>query len=116
MKTLADLKRDSHKYEWSLTFNSWYASQPVPEYQIAYRKVSRVQSSRLALITIKDGIEKESWMDFPKASELTIRHNGLSSYTLTFKRIIPANPNMQRAETVHTMEYQLRPILELFAA
>lgn len=114
MKTLADIKRDAAKYEWSLTANSWYKS--VPEFQSAYRRVSRLQGSKFALATIKDGQESDSWIDFPKASEITLRHNGLSSYTLTINRIIPGNPNMDRPESVHTMVYQLRPILELFKA
>lgn len=114
MKTLADIKREANKYEWSLTSNSWY--QSVPEFQSAWRKVSRLQSNRLALKTLKDGTESDSWIDFPKASEITIQHNGLSSYTLTINRIIPGNPNMDRPDSVHTMTYALRPILELFKA
>lgn len=112
MKTLADLKKTAHKYEWALVSNSWY--KQVPEFQAAYRKVSRVQSSKLALETIKDGQSMDSWIDFPKASELEIRHICLSHYDLTIRRVIEADERMQRPESIHTMVYKLKPIYELF--
>lgn len=70
MKTLADLKRDATKYEWSLTSNSWF--KEIPAFQKASRRVALVQSNKMAFKTIKDGKETLSWIDFPKASELFI--------------------------------------------
>jgi hypothetical protein len=108
MKTLSDLKKHAHIYEWALVSNSWF--KQVPDFQASYRTVTRVQSTKLALKTIKDGVISESWIDFPKASELTITLKDCE-YILTINRIIPADLNMQREESIHTMVYKLRPDL-----
>ena len=112
MKTLADLKRNAHKYQWQLTKNSWYEN--IPEFQAVPRKVATVQSSKFSLLTIKNGVESESWIDFPKAGELTIQHNGLSVYDITIKRELQsyADGSIQ----YHIMKYRLSPIHELFKA
>lgn len=103
MKTLADLKRDASKYQWSLIKNSWYDG--IPEYQLAFRDVGRVQGSKFSLWTNKDGSLCESWVDFPKASDLTIEavmaHGICMGYEVTFKR------HVGKAEP-HTMIYWLR--------
>jgi hypothetical protein len=113
MKTLADLKKHAHIYEWALTHNSWYKS--VPNFQSAWRSVARVLSNKLALNTIKDGLTIEGWIYFPKASELTISHDSCH-YIITINRVIPADPNMGREESIHTMQYHLRPNLESLVA
>ncbi len=105
MKTLKDLKTNAHKFKWALTGNSW--SRQIPERQATPRLVKRVQSAKLSLLTIHDGEEHESWLDFPKASELEIKHYGLSVYDLIITR-----KDEDRAP--HVMQYRLTPILELF--
>jgi len=106
MKTLSDLKRNASKYEWKLVKNSWYDG--IPEHQLAWRPVGRVQSNRFTLWTDKDGSKCESWVDFPKASELHIEplcNNKDKSvcYEVTFKRDTGA-------VNKHEMIYFLRTI------
>ena len=105
MKTLKDLKQTAHKYTWSLTSNSWY--QNVPSRQAEPRRVGRVATQRMTLLTTKNGETQESWLDFPKASELSINHYGLSKYKLTITRPIDNREP-------HVMVYMLAPIIELF--
>jgi len=105
MKTLKDLKQTAHKYEWSLISNSWY--QNVPSQQAEPRRVGRVATQRMTLLTVKNGENKESWLDFPKASELSISHYGLSTYKLTITK-----PNDNREP--HVMVYMLKPIIDFF--
>lgn len=112
MKTLKDLKQNAHKYEWSLVKNSWYEN--VPEFQKAYRKVGRVLTNKFSLLTLKNGIESESWIDLPKASELQIKHFGLDFYEITIERVI--NEFHDGSIQYHVMKYKLKPILELFNA
>jgi hypothetical protein len=114
MKTLSDLKKTAHKYEWLLTHNSWYSTPGVASDQ--WRTVSAVLTNKMSLNTLINGVIKQSWIDFPKASELTIKHLGLNAYELTINRIIKADPWMDRPESVHTMIYKIRPICAEFAA
>lgn len=110
MKTLADLKREGHLFEWSLQHNSWYAT--VPDFQKAWRPMSKSNTLAFYLKTNKNGLECDSLIYWPKASELTIKQDGLQ-YVLTIERKIPADPNMDREESIHTMIYFLRPNLNL---
>ena len=104
MNTLKDLKQSAHKYEWTLIHNSWFAD--IPSSQATARRVSRVLSTKLAFKTIKDGVESESWLDFPKSSELSIKQFGLSVYEITIER--------KHGDKSHVMKYRLSPIYELF--
>jgi hypothetical protein len=107
MKTLADLKKHAHLYEWALVSNSWY--KEVPEFQAEYRSVARVQSSKLSLNTVKDGQQCESWLDFPKASELTMTINDDCTTTLIIARVCKGFHG--EPDKIHTMIYRLRPNL-----
>ncbi len=105
MQTLSDLKKNCANYEWALIENSW--SKCVPDFQKCFRKVGRVQSQKFTLLTIKNGVESESWVDFPKASELTIQrniHNLSDSYTIFFTRKCGEN------QPDHVMCYLIKPI------
>jgi|HubBroStandDraft_3_1064219.scaffolds.fasta_scaffold900970_1 hypothetical protein len=83
MKTLADLKRNAHLYLWSLKENSWF--KQIPTFQAAYRKVGRVQSSKLSLGTDKGNQLTESWIDFPKSSELQLINLGQERFAIIIK-------------------------------
>ncbi len=86
MKTLADLKRNCVNYEFKLCENSWFKQLPV--FQKEYRKVGRVQSNRFTLLTDKNGNGEliESWLDFPKASEIQLIPLNDSQYCLIIKQ------------------------------
>jgi hypothetical protein len=107
MKTLADLKKHAHLYDWSLLSNSWY--KEVPFFQSQYRTVARVQSSKLSLNTVKDGKLSESWIDLPKASELTMAINDDCTITLIIARVCKGCYG--EPDKIHTMVYRLRPNL-----
>lgn len=100
MKTLADLKRTAHLYEWSLVHNSWF--KDVPSFQREFRRVTKLQSKSFAIGIVKNGELLDSWQDFPKSSELRIEHNG-DLITLTITRDCGDRP-------AHVMQYILRPI------
>lgn len=108
MKTLAELKKQIHLFELSLAHNSWYKT--VPEFQQVWRSVARVQSGKFSLNTIKDGKLSESWIDFPKASEMTLTIENCLIY-LTIERVIPGGFGVE--DSTHTMIYKLRPNLNL---
>ena len=110
MKTLADLKRNANKYTWALTKNSWY--ETIPDFQAQPRKVATIQSSKFSLLTLKNGVESESWIDWPKAGELEIKHYGLSVYDITIKRELQSYAD--GSKQYHIMKYRLSPIFELF--
>ena len=115
MKTLADLKRNAHIYEWAMTKNSWYTA--LESRVTEWREVAETTTKQIGFKTKKvltDGtiIPTTSWLDWPKASELTITQEGCH-YVVTINRTIPADPNMQRKETIHTLQYHLRPNLKL---
>lgn len=106
MKTLSDLKKHIHIYELSLIHNSWYKS--VPEHQTAWRSVARVKSNKFSLNTMKDCLTTESWLDFPKASELTLKIENCE-IIMTIKRVIHGGFGVE--DSTHTMIYKLRPNL-----
>jgi len=83
MKNLADLKRNANRFKWSMVSNSWF--NQVPEFLNQFRTVSRLQTQRIAFNTIKDGMARESWTDFPKAKNLEIVALDNGDYHLTFK-------------------------------
>ena len=80
MRNLADLKREAKLYAWEQVFNSWFPNGSLLIGQ--RREVSRVLSARLTLKTVMaDGGYRESWLDFPKASEMVfadtyVKENG----------------------------------------
>ena len=102
MKTLADLKRNADKYEWYLMENSWFKN--VAPHLATWRKVGRIESRRLTLLTERDGKTFESWLDFPKAKELEILAQDYGKYILIFKMQCEHNPE-------HIMIYHLKPIV-----
>lgn len=104
MKTLADLKRNAANYKWSLIVNSWFGE--VPEFQQVFRKVGRVRTSDFSLLTNKDGVVKESWINWPKAKELTITQLETGNYHVEMKFDCGSD------RPVHVMAYQLNPISE----
>src|SRR5574338_1087276 len=110
MRTLSDLKKHAHLYEWSLIKNSWYKT--VPDYQAQWREVTSTNTVGIRLKTIKNGEVIHGFLDWPKASELTIAINDCM-VIVTINRIIPADCNMDRQESIHTMQYHLRPNLNL---
>jgi hypothetical protein len=103
MKTLSDLKRNCANYNWSLQSNSFYAE--VPDHQKSYRRVSCVQSTKFALETRKDEHMVDSWVNFPKASELTITPSG-NHFIVTINRALEGNFSIP--SSVHTMIYLLQ--------
>lgn len=106
MKTLKDLKSNANKFKWSLIKNSWY--QSVPDFQKSPRKVGQVLTNKFSLITIKNGVESESWLDFPKAKELSINKFDNGVYEITINKILQeyADGSIQ----YHLMIYRLYPI------
>jgi hypothetical protein len=100
MKTLADLKRNAHLYLWSLKENSWF--KQVPTFQAAYRKVGRVQSSKLSLWTDKGNQLTESWIDFPSAKELEIVSLNENEFRLIMTR------EVGQFDPDHIMIYELK--------
>lgn len=74
MKTLADLKRTCHLYKWKMLHNSWFKN--VAPHMAEYRTVASVQSNGLYLNTCRNGERSKSFLEFPKAKELTIKHDG----------------------------------------
>lgn len=84
MKTRADLKRQCKDFEWSLIENT-YMSGEVPSYQHAFRQVKNIYSTNFTLLTEINGEIKESWIDFPKASELEIIPIGMDNYFIKIK-------------------------------
>lgn len=99
MKNLSQLKLNAHRFEWSMISNSWFDS--VPDFLANFRRVSRVQTQRLAFITIKNGESRESWTDFPKASNLIIKALENGDYFVEFKG---------ETEKHCTLKYLLKPI------
>lgn len=107
MKTLADLKRNANKFQWSLIKNSWFGA--IPEHQLGFRDVGTMKTIEFSLLTNKNGELTDSWIEWPKASELTmhkvIAHGICMGYEVTFTRDTGAvNP--------HVMIYWLRPVEE----
>jgi len=110
MKTLADLKRNAKNYVWSLKENSWF--KQIPQFQRDWRSVSIVQSTKMAFDTNKDGIKTQSWMDFPKASELQIIPLGNDMFTIIIKQVCEQTDNdIQHwgKKPDHIMIYELKP-------
>ncbi len=72
MKTLADLKRDCDKYEWSLVHSSWYVQ--VPEHLYQWRRISKKQTNGIFLRTFTGNkiCIRHTWFKFPYAKELSI--------------------------------------------
>ena len=103
MKTLADLKRNANKFQWSLVKNSWFDG--IPEHQKAYRDIGTVQTQRFTLLTNKDGELIESWMDWPKANELTIIPVVAHGVNMGYEVIINRETG---AVNTHEMIYFLR--------
>lgn len=104
MKTLSDLKKNASLYEWELISNSWF--KELPKFQRTFRKVGRTLSSKFSLLTDKnnDGKLIESWIDFPKASELQILKmtNDETLYTILIKR------DCGKDQPIHEMTYLLK--------
>ncbi len=102
MKTVTDLKRLCIDYQFKLFENSWFKNLPV--FQQEWRRVGRVQTNSFTLMTDKtgDGNETESWIDFPKASEMQLIKIGENHYTLIIKR------NCGADKPPHIMIYELR--------
>lgn len=73
MKTLADLKRNAINYTWEMYYNSGFGGylKPGDKFYGLRRKVLKVQSNSLSLQSPLD-INKPSWLEWPKATELTI--------------------------------------------
>jgi hypothetical protein len=104
MKTLADLKRNATNYVWSLKENSWF--KQVPQHQRDYRKVGRLLSNKLSFITNINGEQKESWIDFPKATEMQLTPINDDMYCLIIKRDCGDKPP-------HIMIYELKAIASI---
>lgn len=83
MKNLSQLKLNATRFKWSMLSNSWF--DQVPECLKDFRIVSRVLTNKISFVTIKDGMSKESWVDFPKAKNLHIQLLDCGDYILTFK-------------------------------
>ena len=114
MKTLSDLKRDCRNFKWSLVSNSFY--KDIPSFQAEFRRVSIVKSTKFALETKRDEHTIDAWLDFPKASELTIKKIDCvggnwagcdHDYEITINRILKGNFSIP--DSVHTMVYHLIP-------
>jgi hypothetical protein len=106
MKTLSDLKRNAKLYTWKLIYNSWY---PVAPHQSHPRKVARIQGDKFSLQTLHNGKASESWLDWPKAKDLSIVPLvGASTmdtvgYEVSFVRPSDNTPD-------HIMRYILTPV------
>lgn len=110
MKTLADLKRQAKNFEWSLQYNSWF---PHSTHLKEYRKVAHISSVSIGFhIRKADGLQAISYLDWPKAKQLSIcdvttaffeSEKDRFSYKLTLTRDCADNQ-------LHTMIYHLKPI------
>jgi hypothetical protein len=105
MKNLSELKLNAHRFQWSMLQNTWFDS--VPEFLSAFRPVSRVQTQKLAFTTIKNGISTESWTDFPKAKNLSIKALENGDYIVEF---------IGETEKHCSLTYLLKPITAFKAA
>ncbi len=84
MKTLTALKREAKKFKWSMVqTNSFFFTDGIPAFLQSYRKVTAVQSDRIAFETVKDGKTTESWATFPKAAQVEITESD-NSYFVKF--------------------------------
>lgn len=79
MKTLAALKREAHNFKWSMIRTNSFFVREIPEFLKAYRKVTQVQSDRMAMETHKDGHVIDSWVTFPKAKQVEIVEDSIFS-------------------------------------
>lgn len=104
MKTLADLKRNADKYEWKLLENSWF--ERIPPHQKEWRRVSRTMGDKFALETIKDGEKIDSWVSYPRSTELEIIDNEDATFDVIIARDCGAN------KPSHIMHYKLKPITQ----
>ena len=109
--TLAELKRTAEHFEWALVHNSWYPQ--VPDYQAQWRAVTRKNSVGMKLKTFKNGEFMEGSIDWPKATEVMIKHDSCH-WVVTINRLCGGHGNI--AESTHTMIYHLRPNLNSVAA
>ena len=113
MKTLADLKRQASNYTLEMYFNSWATKDgflPVGHKLYGLRReVGKLQTNRMAFKSPTDsGL---SWLEFPKASELTITDNVICGGQLKTK------PHGEYIVTIKPMDekgcelrYHLRPL------
>ncbi len=70
MKTLADFKRALKIGSMWEGFNHYYKTS------LGIREVSKVQSNSFAFKTIKEGVESNSWANFPKAKDIQFKDDG----------------------------------------
>ena len=111
MKTLSDLKREANNYTWEMYYNSWFGGylQPGHKFYGKQRKVLKVQSNSLCFEI--EGQKTGSWLDWPKARELTITDKvfagGQEKTAGHGEYIICINPADERECTIY---YHLRPV------
>lgn len=112
MKTLADLKREAKNYTWEMYYNSWFGGylKPGQKFYGLQRKVLKTQSNSLRLEspTSNGG----SWLDWPKASELTITDKvfagGQEKTADHGEYILTITPPDEKECTIY---YHLRPLI-----
>ena len=113
MKTLADLKKHCTEYLWKLEYNSLYPGV-IPVHQKDFRRVTQVKSRAFALYTNVNGLLKDSWIEFPKATEMKITKKQFSNcYELTITRDLDPDVKSFRpmgTKRHHVMIYTLKPI------
>lgn len=79
MKTLTALKREAKNFKWSMFRTNSFFIQEIPEFLKTYRKVTKVQSDRIAFETVKDGKITESWASFPPSKQVEIVEDSIFS-------------------------------------
>lgn len=113
MKTLADLKRNAANYKWELMHNSWFPNSNKLKYP---RIVTMTDSVKIGLGTVmEDGEVKTSYLEWPKAKELTIVDHGNNRWGV----IITCELQQSEYEIEHfgkkpphIMDYLLMPVNE----
>lgn len=112
MKTLADLKREAKNYTWEMYYNSLFGGylQPKHKFYGLQRRVNKIQSNSLAF-EYKESKSGLSWLDWPKASELSITNKicvgGQEKIAGHGEYIVSITPEDEKECTLY---YHLRPI------
>lgn len=105
IKTVAELKREAKNYTWELYYNSFMNKVDpfsLPDRIKGERVIAKVQTNSIAF-KMPDG--RESWLDWPKASQIRFDHAQDNNEDTILNVQVDEN-----GLTLGELRYRLRPI------